>query len=134
MNTALAINDVITGVTTPRTNMEVASHIAAGNFGVPSFAFNKEIHDYLISKGGEFIFRSIGYYQYIFNIKNEQVRLYFRSDAHGEVIYIQYLWEDDDPELGRVRTWLTDHKFSHPGSLQNFKIILKTYLNEYTIE
>ena len=72
MNTALAINDVITGVTTPRTNMEVASHIAAGNFGVSSFAFNKEIHDYLISKGGEFIFRSIGYYQYIFNIKDER--------------------------------------------------------------
>jgi hypothetical protein len=112
------------------TNMDIVDRI---NSGLPSqdhSYFNQDIHNYLIGKGATFTDKRPGRFHYVFIVKNESVRLYFRDD----LIYIQYLWIEEDGDCGISFSWLTDHKFSHPASLDNFKIILKAYLNEYSIE
>ena len=153
--TALAINDAYIAAGTPSTNMEVAAQIAARAERVPSPYFDQEIHDYLLSKGAEFVYRSTGRYMYVIEVNGERMRLYFRGDAEGEMILIQFLWEEAGMEEGVIERsflsedgkrriyiikdgvssmWLTDHRFSHPGSLDNFRIILNAYLNEYAID
>lgn len=111
-------------------NMDVVGKISAELPLRDHAFFNQETHDYLISKGAAFTDKRSGRFCYTFVIKGEQVRLFFGD----EMVYVQYLWEDQDDECGKISTWLTDHRFSNPCDLAKFKTILNTYLNEYSIE
>ncbi|MGN6435990.1 MAG: hypothetical protein ACTHMM_05635 [Agriterribacter sp.] len=123
----------------PADNMEVANRIAANLPAEPSPYFNQEIHDYLMSRGAQFEDcnrgngKGFGKLKYIFEVGNERVRLTFRPDNDGELIFIQYWWQEDDPDCGPRHYWLTDHRFTNPSTLEKFKTILNAYLhNEHT--
>lgn len=112
------------------TNMQVADAIAQQLPANPSPYFNADIHNYLLSKGAKFQDCGNGKSKYFFCINDEQVQLVFRPDVEGELIFIMYLFEQDDEEVGYTRSWLIDHRFTNPGTLEKFKTILNTYLNQ----
>ncbi|MBX3253941.1 MAG: hypothetical protein KF862_07335 [Chitinophagaceae bacterium] len=135
-STAFNLFDNLLSAVRPADNMEVANRINANLPADPSPYFNIDIHNYLMSRGARFEDcnrgngKGFGKLKYTFEVGRETVKLVFRPDVDGELIFIQYWWVDDDPDRIQHGYWLTDHRFTNPGTLEDFKTILNAYLHQ----
>lgn len=116
----------------PQTNMEIADLI---NQRLPTNDapyFDRQIHDYLLSKGAHFQQLAAYRLAYYFTINGEMIRMVFFTDLDQGNVRIQYWWEEEGTETELpVAKWLTHDLFSIPvgyNSLNRFKQILFAYI------